>query len=110
LRLVGVQRRRAMAMLVAIGMRPVEVGRMVMSEAVLVAAAGAIVGLVTGVGLYGALLMITPVIIGYRDPFILDPVAGAVYAFVAIVVAVLAAVWPAWRGARAEVLPALQYE
>jgi putative ABC transport system permease protein len=108
--LVGVQRRRELAMLVAIGMRPVEVARMVIAEAAIVAVGGAVVGLAAGVALYAALLQITPVIIGYRDPFILDVFAGVVYAVIGIAVALLGAAWPAWRAARAEVLPALQYE
>jgi putative ABC transport system permease protein len=108
--LVGIQRQRELGMLAAVGMTPRELARMVVYEAGLVAVAGAIVGLGVSLANYGALLLITPVIIGFKDPFVVDPAAAAVYASIAIVVALLAACWPAWRASRVEVLRALQYE
>ncbi len=108
--LAGVQRRRELGMLAAIGMRPGEIGRMVAAEAAFVAVVGSLVGLLSGIFLFATLLLITPVFLGYDDPFVLDWRAGVGYVVVAVIVALAAAAWPAWRSARAEILPALQYE
>src|SRR4051794_621442 len=108
--LVGIQRQRELGMLAAVGMTPRELARMVVFEAALVAVAGAVVGLGTSLVNYGALLLITPVIIGYKDQFIVDPASAVAYAAVAVVVALLASGWPAWRASKVEVLRALQYE
>jgi ABC-type antimicrobial peptide transport system permease subunit len=69
---------------------------------------------VTDITLSGALAMaafilITPLIVGFRDPYRLDFAAFAVYGVLTIVV-VLAAAVPAWRASRLEVVEALQYE
>jgi putative ABC transport system permease protein len=108
--LVGIQRQRELGMLAAVGMTPRELARMVVFEAGLVAVAGSIVGIAVSVANYGALLLITPVMIGYEDPFVVDPAAALAYAAIAIVVALLASCWPAWRASKVEVLRALQYE
>jgi len=83
---------------------------MILFEAVLVAAAGSIVGVIVAVPMFGGLLLIAPVLLGWKEPFVLDPTTAIVYTVVALVVALLAAAWPAWRTSRIEVLSALQYE
>jgi putative ABC transport system permease protein len=108
--LVGIQRQRELGLLAAVGMRPSELARMVLTEAVLVTIAGAILGLAVAVVGYCALLLITPVVIGFRDPFVVDMGAAMVYSLIAVVVAVLGAAWPSWRTSKIEVLRALQYE
>jgi putative ABC transport system permease protein len=108
--LVGVQRRRELGLLAAVGMTPRELARMVLLEAAIVAVVGAIAGLLVSLPMYGGLLLVAPVLIGFRDPFIVDPLSAVVYAGVAVVVALLGAAWPAWRTSRIEVLAALQYE
>lgn len=108
--LVGIQRQRELGLLAAVGMQPSELARMVLVEAVLVTIAGAILGLAVSVVGYAALLLITPVVIGFRDPFALDLGSAVIYSAVALVVALLAAAWPAWRTSKVEVLTALAYE
>ena len=108
--LVGIQRQRELGLLAAVGMQPSELARMVLVEAVLVTIAGAVLGLAVSVVGYCALLLITPVIIGFRDPFALDLGSAVFYSGVALVVALLAAAWPAWRTSKVEVLTALAYE
>ena len=70
---------------------------------------------VTDITLSGALAMaafilITPLIVGFRDPYRLDFAAFAVYGVLTIVVVLAAAAVPAWRASRLEVVEALQYE
>jgi len=97
-------------LLAAVGMRPSELSRMVLSEAGGVWAGGALVGAAASILMLSALFSLVPVLIGYRDPFRMDGMALVVYGVVALVVVLAAAAWPAWRTARVEVLEALQYE
>lgn len=108
--LVGVQRRRELGLLAAVGMQPRELARMVLTEATVIGVAGAIAGVLVAIPMFGAMLLIAPVLIGFSEPFIIDPMSAIVYGFVAVLVAVLGAAWPAWRTSRIEVLSALQYE
>ena len=108
--LVGVQRRRELGLLAAVGMRPSELSRMVMAEAGVIGLIGAVLGAIGSVGMYVAFHLIVPVVIGFSDPLRFDVGAVGVYGPVAIVVVLLAAAWPAWRTSRVEVLEALQYE
>jgi putative ABC transport system permease protein len=108
--LVGVQRQRELGLLAAVGMQPSELARMVLAEAVLVAVVGAVVGVLVSLPMYGGLLLIAPVLIGFKEPFVVDPTSALVYVAVGVFVALLGAAWPAWRTSRVEVLTALQYE
>ena len=108
--LVGVQRRRELGLLAAVGMQPKELARMVLVEALLVGVVGSLVGILVSLPMYGGLLLIAPVLIGFKEPFIVDPSSAVFYGVVAVVVALLGAAWPAWRTSRIEVLAALQYE
>jgi putative ABC transport system permease protein len=108
--LVGVQRRRELGLLAAVGMQPSELARMVFAEAGLVAVVGGVLGILVAVPMYGSLLLVAPVLIGYKEPFVVNVGTAGIYALVAVVVALLGAAWPAWRTSRIEVLAALQYE
>lgn len=108
--LVGIQREKEFGMLAAVGMTPSELRRMVLTEAGMVAALAV---LVTGVGalaMYWSLNSIVPVIIGYKDPFVIDGMAYVRYSAVAIATALVAALYPSRRAGRVEVLEALRYE
>jgi putative ABC transport system permease protein len=108
--LVAVQRRRELALLSAVGMRPSELGRMVVFEAVAVGLTGTVMAMVFGVGMYAALNLTVPIFIGFHDPFTLDFSSVPVWGAVATVIVGLAAFLPAWRTARTEVVENLQYE
>jgi len=108
--LVAVQRRRELALLSAVGMAPRELGRMVVSEAVAIGVVGTALVVVFGTGMYLALQLMIPVIVGFKDPFRLALPAIPVWGAVATIVVVAAAALPAWRTARVEVVENLQYE
>jgi putative ABC transport system permease protein len=108
--LVGIQRQKEFGMLAAVGMTPRELRRMVLTEAGIVALLGVLVTGVAAVAQYWALNAIVPVIIGYRDPFVLAPIAFVTNSAIALATAMVAALYPARRAARVEVLDALRYE
>ncbi len=107
--LVGVQRRRQVALLGALGMAPGDVFRMVVAEAACVGVVGAALGIAVGAGELAVMLQVAPMLIGFHDPYRFD--AGALAATVPVAVAVAAAaVVPAWRAARAPVAAVLAEE
>ena len=108
--LVGVQRRRELGLLAAVGMQPSELSTMVFAEAGAVGAAGTVVGTLSSVIMLSGLIFLIPIMIGFRDPWRADLTSVAVYGTVAMLVVLAAAAWPAWRTSRVEVLEALQYE
>ena len=108
--LMGVQRRRELGLLGAVGMQPVELGRMVVAEAGVVGVTGTVLATLGGVGIILAFLAITPVVIGYRDPFVLDVGAALVYGVFVTAIVVCAAILPALRASRTNMVEALQYE
>jgi putative ABC transport system permease protein len=108
--LVGIQRQRELGMLAAVGMTPGEIARMIVAEAAVVAVLGVLVTSVFALLQYLALILIVPVVIGYKDPYIVDEGAILLYGAVAVGVAVLASLYPSRRAARVEVLEALRYE
>jgi putative ABC transport system permease protein len=99
------ERTRELGMLRAVGMTRRQVRRMIRYESVITALIGATIGIVLGIVL--AVLLIARV-----DFIVLSwPVVSlAIFVVVALVVGVVAAVFPARRAARINVLEALQYE
>jgi len=99
------ERTREIGMLRAIGMTRVQVRKMIRHESVITALMGGVIGIVLGIVLGGLLV--------YRVNFIqfsLPVVSLIVFAIAAIIVGVIAAIFPARRAARLNVLQALQYE
>jgi ABC-type antimicrobial peptide transport system permease subunit len=99
------ERTREIGMLRAIGMTRRQVRRMIRYESVTTALMGGVIGIVLGVAL-GALLVARVEFIEFTLP------VGQliVFAIVSIVVGIVAAIFPARRAARLNVLRALQYE
>jgi putative ABC transport system permease protein len=99
------ERTRELGMLRAIGMTRWQVRAMISFESVITALIGAVIGIVLGIVLAGLLAA--------RLDFVAFsiPVSSIVlFAVAAIVVGLLAAIFPARRAARLNVLEALQYE
>ena len=108
--LVGIQRRKEFGMLAAVGMTPSELRRMILVEAGVAALIGVFVTGSAAIVQYACLNAIVPVIIGWKDPFVLDGSAWVRYGAVAIVTALVAALYPSRRAGKVEVLEALRYE
>jgi putative ABC transport system permease protein len=99
------ERTRELGMLRAIGMTRRQVRRMIRYESVITALIGGALGIGLGIVL-GALLIARVDEIDFSVPY----VQVIVFAIAAIVVGLLAAIFPARRAARLNVLEALQYE
>ena len=101
------ERTRELGMLRAVGMTRRQVRRMVRHESIITALIGAALGLPLGIFL--AILM-TRALAEFNVQIAIPAVNLVVFAIVAIIVGVLAAIFPARRAARLNVLRALQYE
>jgi putative ABC transport system permease protein len=101
------ERTRELGMLRAIGMTRRQARRMIRHESVITALIGAALGLPLGIFLAA---LVTRALRSEGVVFSLPAVTVAAFTLVAVVAGVLAAVVPARRAARLNVLEALQYE
>ena len=101
------ERTRELGMLRAVGMTRRQTRRMIRQESVITALIGAALGLPLGVGLAA---LVTQSLSQFGVSFSLPVGTLAVFTVVAIIAGVLAAIAPARRAARLNVLNALQYE
>jgi putative ABC transport system permease protein len=101
------ERTRELGMLRAVGMTRNQVARMVRQESVITALIGAALGLPLGVFLAW---LVTRALSQYDVEFVPQWKTLIAFAIVAIIVGVIAAVLPARRASRLNVLRALQYE
>ena len=108
--LAALQRRREFGLLSAVGLSPGEKFRMVLAEALVVAVVASVLGIVMGAVDMGALVQVTPLLVGFHDPYRLDLASLALYVPLALVVAAAASSWPAWQVSRLRAVEALQYE
>jgi ABC-type antimicrobial peptide transport system permease subunit len=99
------ERTREIGMLRAVGMTRRQVRRMIRYESVITSAIGGTLGILLGIAL-GALLVAR---VDFID-FTLPVTQLVIFAVAAIVVGIIAAIFPARRAARLNVLQALQYE
>jgi putative ABC transport system permease protein len=104
------ERRREIGMLRAIGMTRGQVVRMVLAEAGLMGLVGGGIGLGFGVLLSRIFLSGMTAMSGYKLDFIV-PLGGVITSLiVALVVTQLAALYPAQKAAKTDILSAIQYE
>ncbi len=101
------ERRRELGMLRAVGMTRRQVRRMVRHESVVTALMGAALGLPLGIFLAA---LVTEALSRYALRFSIPAGSLALFAALAFLAGVAAAVLPARRAARLDVLQALQYE
>ena len=99
------ERTRELGMLRAIGMTRRQVRRMIRYESVITALIGGVLGIALGIVLGGLLVARVDFI-----EFSLPTASLIVFAIAAIVVGILAAIFPARRASRLNVLAALKYE
>ena len=101
------ERTRELGMLRAVGMTRIQVRRMIRQESVITALIGAALGLPLGVFLAA---LVTTALSSEGVGFHLPLRALLIFAVIAVGAGTLAAVLPARRASRLEVLEALQYE
>jgi putative ABC transport system permease protein len=108
--LVGVQRQREFGLLGALGTEPGMLGRMVVAEAGAVALLAIALGVAGGLVMLYAIVLVAPLLIGFTTPYAPAWSPYLTAAAVALVVTVAAAVWPAARAARTDIVVALRDE
>jgi putative ABC transport system permease protein len=99
------ERTRELGMLRAVGMTRRQVRRMIRAESVITALMGGVIGIVLGLVLGGLLAARVDFIV-----FALPWRQVIAFAVAAVIVGVVAAIFPARRAAKLNVLEALQYE
>jgi putative ABC transport system permease protein len=108
--LAGVQRRRELGLLAAVGADPPGLARTLLLEAGIVAVLGVAVSALCGPLMMWALNQVVPFVVGFRNPLTLEWSALFTAGGSALVVVLLGAAWPAQRASKVEVLEALRYE
>jgi putative ABC transport system permease protein len=104
------ERTQEIGMLRAIGMTRSQVIRMVLAEAGLMGVIGGLIGLIFGILLSKIFLTGMTAMSGYKLDFIV-PVEGIITSLiVALVISQIAAIQPARKAARTNVLEAIHYE
>jgi putative ABC transport system permease protein len=103
------ERTRELGMLRAVGMSRRGVTGMVVTESVVLSVFGCLLGIALGVGL-GVVLTLALGNIDLLNTVAIPWTNLLVFVAVAAVAGVLAALWPAWRAARLDVLRAIAYE
>ena len=104
-----IERTRELGMLRAIGLRRSQTMRMITVESVVISLFGTVLGLAVGVGLGAAIVRALKEQLGFGE-IALPWMLMIVYFVVALIIGVLAAIIPAVRAARLNVLNAIAYE
>ena len=99
--LLGIRRRREVALIQALGATPAKVFAVTTIEAVVASAAGALLGGLLSIGIIDAVRRAAVVDVGSVTPLIFPLSEATKYAVLAMLAAVFAAVGPAWKNTRA---------
>jgi putative ABC transport system permease protein len=108
--LIGMQRRREMGLLGAVGLGPRGRAKLTIFEGLAVGVTGSALGLLFSLGLIATLDLISGVLFGADPPFRVDVRSGLLYFAIGVAVMTAGAAWPAWRSSRISVIEALRYE
>jgi putative ABC transport system permease protein len=108
--LLGIRRRREIALIQALGATPAKVFAVTTLEAVIASATGALLGAVVSVPIIATVGRAAIVDVGAVTPLIFPMSEAIGYAILAILAAVLAAVVPAWKTTQAALAPQLRDE
>ena len=108
--LVGVQRRRELGLLAAVGMEPSQLVGMTLAEGVGAGLVGLALALVGSIVIQIGFHLVLPIIIGFKDPLRFDFFSFAIWGSVSLALVAGASLLPAWRNARVPILESLQYE
>src|SRR5574337_277290 len=108
--LVGIRRRREIALIQALGATRLRVFGITTIEAVIAGAAGGLFGAILSVAIAEAVRRAAIVNVGLITPLVLPWSDAVVYAILATVAAVFAAVIPAWKTTRATLATELRDE
>lgn len=104
------ERRREIGALRSIGMTRAQVIRMILAEAGALGGIGAVFGIGFGVLLSRVFVEGMKVTTGYRLEFSLPPQSILLALFIALAVSQLAALYPAWKGSRVNIVEAIKHE
>jgi len=99
------ERTREIGLLRAVGLKRSSIWRMITIESMVMALFGTVLGMILGVGL-GSALVLSLKDQGF-DGVAIPWVLLAVYTVLAAIAGVLAAIWPAWRASRLDILQAI---
>src|SRR6202012_4431112 len=108
--LLGIRRRREIALIQALGATPATVFAVTTIEAVIASATGAVLGGLVSIAIIGAVARAAIVDVGAVVPLIFPASEATGYAVLAILSAVLAAVVPAWQTTQAALASQLRDE
>ncbi len=104
------ERGQEIGLLRSLGMTRGQVLRLVLSEAAALGGLGGVLGLGLGIWLSYFTVLTSASASGYDYPYTFPAEAVVTCAAIAVVVPLLAGLWPAWRGARADVVGAIRGE
>ena len=104
------ERRREIGALRSIGMTRAQIIRVILAEAGAMGAVGAVFGIGFGILLSRVFVTAMQVMSGYRLSFTLPPGAVVTGFVIAFLVSQVAALYPAWRASRVNVVEAIKHE
>jgi putative ABC transport system permease protein len=108
--LVGVQRRRELGILAAVGFSSRALGRMTLAEALAAGLAGSLLGILGSMVVFDVLRNAAAVSIGVRPAFTFAPMSALSATALAAVVVAIGAALPARRAARVQIVEAIRDE
>jgi putative ABC transport system permease protein len=104
------ERQREIGSLRSIGMTRAQIIRMILAEAGAMGAVGAVFGIGFGILLSRVFVTAMQVMSGYRLSFTLPPGAVVTGFVIAVLVSQVAALYPAWRASRVNIVEAIKHE